>query len=161
MVAILLIVVGIAGIGSAWLLGLKAVGMSEFRGAFTILLAIMLPCAFVVIDVRARLARNWGSGDWGDARVVVPRMLMYAAALVPVAMLISATAVQLPSAKLCTTSGFSEVGQLIGNGGGGVYLAEPTDAHRRIAAFPADQVEELFIGPAAADAQCNPHPQKE
>jgi hypothetical protein len=59
-------------------------------------------------------------------------------------------------AKACTSTGFEERGSLVGQSNDRVYLGEPTRTRRRIASLPMSQVEELFIGPDAGRALCDP-----
>ena len=110
--------------------------------------------AFLVVELRA-VAIAWLGDRWHSVTGFAVIAAVYSLAFVP-SLVLCWAALPLESAKLCTTSGSDEVGDLVGEGRDMVFLGEATPDYRRIAAFPAAQVEELFVGPFASRAQCDP-----
>lgn len=176
-------VVGIVGIGVC---ALYAVGLGDELEYLGPAFVAAMVTAGLVVEARARLGRRAGDDDssrtsqWAQASTVAQMTALYAGALIVAAVIFWPRAVELPSAKVCTTTGFEERGDLIGTGSGGVYLAEPLPAKpstgerpasrdekaearrqreaksRLIAAYPSDRLEELFIGKGAGEASCDP-----
>jgi hypothetical protein len=146
---------GFGGLVLSWMLLLKGLRLEDRLSGLSIALGALVLFGGMVIETRARMASGWGA-DWAAMRVVVARTGLYSLAIMPAVISFWAAAVSLPPAKVCTTEGFAERGDLIGTGDGGVYLAEDVPHDRRVAAIPADKVEELFIGHKANRAQCDP-----
>ena len=159
---------GAAALVGAGLYVLYATGLGYEIGYFGPAFVAATLTAGLVVEARARLGRS-GKRDWIDIKkrrhywnrplTVALAAALYGGALVVAAVIFWPQAVQLPSAKVCTTTGFEERGDLIGTGSGGVYLAEPATDSRLIAAYPSERVDELFIGADAASARCDPHGQ--
>lgn len=120
--------------------------------------------ALVAIEMRARVAARASAqaakarAAWSSAQSIAQMSIVWGGLLVPAAIIFWPASVQLQEAKVCTTSGFEESGDLIGQTSDGVYLAENRFRRepRRVATFTAAQTEEVFIGDAAADARCDP-----
>jgi hypothetical protein len=123
--------------------------------------------ALVAVEVRARVAEraldraiapeDSAKKSWSSSPAMWEMTALWAALLVPAAIIFWPAFVQLQEAKVCTTSGFEEIGDLIGQTSNGVYLAENRfRPRRRVATFTKDQIEEVFIGTEAGRARCDP-----
>lgn len=119
-------------------------------------LGLLLLAALGVHEVRAvatgHFNRHW---SWDRTRSTVVMAGIYVAAAVP-AMVLAAAAVPLSDAKICTTDSFEEAGALVGESNQFVYLGEARDEDRRLVVLPRSKVEEMFIGPEAEYAACEP-----
>ena len=99
--------------------------------------------------------------EYGKGRLSWPRIpwlslaLAYGFVGMAAAALIAAT-FPLREARACMSSGFSEIGVLVGHGGERVFLGEQRATKKRIVSIPASDVEELFFGPQAPSAICDP-----
>jgi len=122
--------------------------------------AIAVLVALVAVEIRARVTERAEDANvpWSSSRPVREMTALWAAVLVPASIIFWPAFVQLQEAKVCTTSGFEESGELIGQTSNGVYLAETRSREepRRVATFTAAQTEEVFIGAAAPEATCDP-----
>jgi hypothetical protein len=162
---LLFVAAGVAGIVGTGIWLLKAIRLDEEMDYLVPALAVATLTAGLVVEARARLGKRGAEGwddydtrkrEWNRFALVARTTALYAGALVVAAVIFWPAAVELPSAKVCTTTGFEERGDLIGSGSGGVYLAEPTLDPRLIATYPMDRVEEIFIGTKAFTADCDP-----
>jgi hypothetical protein len=132
---------------------------------------VVVVTATATYEVRAILIRRYGYElVWDSPRVGAALASLYVAAAIP-AVTIAAAGAPLSKAKACLTGGHWEGSYLIGQTASNIYLGEsqPSDGGgddhyeqggpergRRIAVIPAAEVDELFIGPDAASAACEP-----
>ena len=143
--------------------------------AGTLVLAVI--AATIAVGVRARIAsaarasagtEPLQKAAWSSSRSRWEMTAVWGALGVVAAIAFWPSALQLQPAKVCTTSGFEEQGELIGQTSSGVYLAEHPfrgdpgrssnrkPGERRVATFTAAQTEEVFIGGSADKAYCDP-----
>lgn len=115
--------------------------------------AAMLIPAIAAHEVRALVAARRAL-SWRAARTVAVVASVYATAAVPAVML-AASALPLNEGKVCANGEFEEQGSLVGQTSDRIYLGEPGEENRRLAVFPLSQVQEIFIGSGAGDAECD------
>lgn len=114
---------------------------------------VMLLPAIALHELRAVMARHY-SARWNRISTAALVAGIYVVAAVP-AMMAAGSALPLTDAKVCATDDFEEHGVLVGQTADRVYLGEPREEDRRLAVFPLSQVEELFIGTGAEEADCD------
>jgi hypothetical protein len=123
-----------------------------------IVAGVVLPfVAIAVQEVRGLLIKHHRPmRRWNHIRAIARMAAVYIVAAIP-AMTVAVAAIPLSEAKVCTTDGYAEGSFLIGETSDRVYLGERQSdpvKSRRIAVFPLTQVEEIFIGRDAEEAEC-------
>lgn len=116
--------------------------------------AVLSAAVFGQRELRAVLARREAT-TWTSPGSVAAMAAAYAIVALPLCVAVGAV-VPLRSAHVCTTVGFAEDGDLVGEGNEAVYLGERRSRGRRIAIIPTSRVEEVFVGHHADDAECDP-----
>jgi hypothetical protein len=108
------------------------------------------------VFVRVRF-RRWNTGGigWRSGPAWLTLTIAYGVVAMVAAAVVAPT-FPLLDAKACTTAGVAERGDLVGQTDDRLFLGEPLREHRRIAMLPTSKVDELFIGPNADGAQCDP-----
>ena len=154
----------------AWLVALRAT-LVEYPGAWAALAtALAGVVAAVVIETRARIADKWPRG-WDRQNALAATTLLYTVALIPAAVLAWPLASHLPGSQGVHDLRLRGTPAPSSGQGDAVYLAEPPvlgpppedrptadpqPLDRLVAGVPADRVEEVFIGPDAGRATCDP-----
>jgi hypothetical protein len=139
-----------------WLSGLREGGVpgledaTEFWLVVAVVLLVVVAAAAVVRGQYAQGNVHWRPGpDWITLAIAYGLVVTVAAA--------SASATfPLLAAKACASAGFQERGDLVGHSGDRIFLGEQVRGNRRIVSLPSGDVEELFVGPHAEGAGCDP-----
>jgi hypothetical protein len=121
---------------------------------FWIVAAVVL-AVFVGAAVVVRVRYADGALRWRSGPVWLTLTIAYGVVAMVEAATVTAT-FPLLDAKACTVAGNAERGDLVGQTSDHIFLGEPTNRRRRIAMLRATAVDELFVGPDAPKAACDP-----
>ena len=128
-------------------------------------LAWLVPIAFLVtllavlvgLSLRARLVDAYGGSarSWSASRAVVRMTLVVALVAVPICILFAGAYFPLLPAQVCTASGSSVTGVLIGETSDRTYVGEDKERGKLdVFSIPSSQTTQTIIGGGAAAGAC-------
>jgi hypothetical protein len=126
----------------------------------------LLPVAFLItllvsllgLNLRARLVERYGESpaSWNAVRPVLSMILVVALVALPICVLIAAAFFPLLDAKVCTTSGLTARGVLIGETGVRTYVGQKAKTTGPLVVFsiPQSEITRTVIGRTADTFEC-------